>query len=714
MSNIPVNETREILQQLRVLLGQETSQIDAWEKNLLAIERRLNEQILRMAVVGTIKAGKSTLVNALLGQDILRRGAGILTAIITRVRYAPESRVSIWFKSHEVIRDELENAMMILGEAAGVPPPTSFDLQKQTDHEILEAFLENQQLDFAENHESFSQEWILLKSFLKGYDRIKTHIRPKESNILVLEDARLNEHQAFVSMEENAVYMKDVLLQLPFDLPRNFEIADCQGSDSPNPNHFAMVQQYLAQSTIVVYAISTRTGIRQADLTLLRTLKQLNLLEQTLFVANLDFNEHETIKDAQRVLVQITQDLSQWTDNPRLFGISALYQLIISLPEPRSIRMEQHLEIWREAPELLEFHKEQWTSLRECFNDVAHHSASQALIRSEQAHWQYLMSQVQHFIQTLIREMNTDHQQSHEQQSLLDHHSRDISKNLNAFEASLEGALKQLKQQISQDVDQLFSKDTPLTGMIYEFVQNYQLPGSSNHSGDTLIAQMVIMYKTLQRHLMTFIMEDFNAPLIVRLKQFQHSYIEHLSRISAPFFKALKVNDAQLIMKQEWHDLPPLNFPDFKLSMFSSTLNYHTREKMKSFLFLGKALIQQKLHLKEKKLDESDSEGIKARFWKDALIQLKKDALNSLDFDVDNYRENIKYMVLYEGVKQLAETLLEDFRLKVQLSRTDFGKIIQNLQSSRDNTETLLHGLNCVDSQLRKLVLTTQNQTSPD
>ncbi|MBF0350980.1 MAG: dynamin family protein [SAR324 cluster bacterium] len=712
MSNIPVNETREILQQLRVLLGQETSQIDAWEKNLLAIERRLNEQILRMAVVGTIKAGKSTLVNALLGQDILRRGAGILTAIITRVRFAPESRVSIWFKSHEVIRDELENAMMILGEAAGVPPPTSFDLQKQADHEILEAFLDHQQLDFAENHESFSQEWILLKSFLKGYDRIKTHIRPKESNILVLENARLSEHQAFVSMEENAVYMKDVLLQIPFDLPRNFEIADCQGSDSPNPNHFAMVQQYLAQSTVVVYAISTRTGIRQADLILLRTLKQLNLLEQTLFVANLDFNEHETINDAQRVLLQIRKDLSQWTEIPRLFGISALYQLIISLPEPRPVRMEHHLKIWRDTPELLAFHQEQWNNIKECFNDIAHHSASQALIQSEQAHWQYMTARIQNFVQTLIRELNRDHQLSRERQTRLDLHTEDVATVLKAFEASLDGALKQLKQQISQDVDQLFSKDTSLTGMIYDYVKNYQLPESLTHSGDTLIAQMVIMYKTLQRHLMTFIMEDFNAPLIVKLKQYQQSYVEHLSRISSPFFKALNVNDEQLILNQEVHDLPPLHFPDVSLSMFSSTLNYHTKEKMKSFLFLGKALIQQKLHLKEKKVDESDAEGVKSRFWKEALIQLKKDALKSLDFDVDNYRENIKYMVLYEGVKQLAETLLEDFRLKAQLSRTDFGTIIQNLQSSRDNTETLLRGLNCVDSQLSKLVLTAQNQTS--
>lgn len=54
--------------------------------------RRIDQGRLRVAVIGEIKHGKSTLINALLGQDILPAGVTPTTGALVSVRHGPESR----------------------------------------------------------------------------------------------------------------------------------------------------------------------------------------------------------------------------------------------------------------------------------------------------------------------------------------------------------------------------------------------------------------------------------------------------------------------------------------------------------------------------------------------------------------------------------------------------------------------------------------------
>jgi tRNA U34 5-carboxymethylaminomethyl modifying GTPase MnmE/TrmE len=55
------------------------------------IGRRLNQPI-RIALAGTLKAGKSTLVNALVGEDIAPTDATEATRIVTWFRHGPPRR----------------------------------------------------------------------------------------------------------------------------------------------------------------------------------------------------------------------------------------------------------------------------------------------------------------------------------------------------------------------------------------------------------------------------------------------------------------------------------------------------------------------------------------------------------------------------------------------------------------------------------------------
>ena len=57
-----------------------------WEKICLNISHPISDDRVCVAVVGSIKSGKSTFINAFLKGDYLKRGAGVVTSIVTRVR----------------------------------------------------------------------------------------------------------------------------------------------------------------------------------------------------------------------------------------------------------------------------------------------------------------------------------------------------------------------------------------------------------------------------------------------------------------------------------------------------------------------------------------------------------------------------------------------------------------------------------------------------
>ncbi|HYB46167.1 MAG TPA: dynamin family protein [Streptosporangiaceae bacterium] len=71
-------------------------------EQIQALLDRLDAARLRVLVAGEAKRGKSTLINALLGRDVLPSGVTPLTAVATTVRYGDDARAEVVFRDgHE-------------------------------------------------------------------------------------------------------------------------------------------------------------------------------------------------------------------------------------------------------------------------------------------------------------------------------------------------------------------------------------------------------------------------------------------------------------------------------------------------------------------------------------------------------------------------------------------------------------------------------------
>jgi polynucleotide 5'-kinase involved in rRNA processing len=81
-----------------------------WEKTCVALPDQLAKETIRVAIVGAIKSGKSTLLNSLLQGDFLKRGAGVVTSIVTRVRPGDRLKATLYFKSWSEVNQDMEQA----------------------------------------------------------------------------------------------------------------------------------------------------------------------------------------------------------------------------------------------------------------------------------------------------------------------------------------------------------------------------------------------------------------------------------------------------------------------------------------------------------------------------------------------------------------------------------------------------------------------------
>src|SRR3990170_7065969 len=62
------------------------------------LAKKLTEQRFVVAVVGEFKRGKSTFINALLGEELLPVGVVPLTSVVTVVTHGPDQRVEVVYE----------------------------------------------------------------------------------------------------------------------------------------------------------------------------------------------------------------------------------------------------------------------------------------------------------------------------------------------------------------------------------------------------------------------------------------------------------------------------------------------------------------------------------------------------------------------------------------------------------------------------------------
>lgn len=654
---------------------------DGWRKTCASIEKQISEDTFRIAVVGAVKSGKSTFVNSLFHGDYLKRGAGVITSIVTKVRKSETLKADLAFKSVEDVNREMANALALL-PGLGRPGSGEFDIRNDAERKALRSAAEKADRETLLAGNGRDVNVSLMASYLKGYDKTG-EILASGSPVRIYHADDFEKHRDFVSDDSLAVYLKDVNLQINSGrLDGNLEIADCQGSDSPNPLHMVMVQDYLYSAHQIFYVISGRTGVREADIRFLSVIRKMGMADNILFVVNFDIDEHESETGLMRLIEKIREELGLVRPDPELFALSALYNLFKSEKDGLSERDAARLGQWEKDLGLTRLSDSETERLYSGFLDKPARAHGFQVIRS-------LIGRIDTICAGLNRRIAISREVFETGRAAPDDimgRIADHRKKMNQFESlvktTLNGAVADMKRDLANDIDHVFD---PKTGNIVKktvsFVRDYHI--SSDKMNEYLKRErfsdcMDAAFREFRHSLDKYMAENIMPEMMRFAKEEEKKIRDGFDAIAGTFESAL--HDAALEHDKIFEEIgisrvggnagnprrpsgetARRSYAPASARISSETalppvgelMRYGAKVKTEAFMILGISRIAKLLKRLLKKPDR-DKKGEIAAIKKGAA-RMKRDTEQALLFHFKDYRENMKYQHIFKFAEKMAE-----------------------------------------------------------
>ena len=705
-----------------------------WEKTCENLPRQLSEETIRVAIVGPIKSGKSTFLNSIFKGDYVKRGAGVITSIVTRVRRGENLRAKLFFKSWDEVNAEMEQALVLFPSLNWRSENETFDIRQAKERHELKRALSELSADQLITQYSRDVNNVILSSYLKGYDKVNSLVT-MENAVRLYEGDRFSDHKSFVGNETLAVYLKDVLLEISSgNVESNIEIADCQGSDSSNPLHLAMIQDYLLLTHQIIYVVSSRTGLREADIRFLSMIKNMGILENIVFVINFDFSEHETIDDLNSLVNRVREEISMIKPDPDVYTFSALYNLFSAHSKSLSDKDRLRFEQWTADGKFTDLSNREAVLFESFFYDRLTHKRYTLLLKNHTERLGVILSGIIDWIGLNRDVLNQDADTMTGALEKIRSHQQRIDQIKSAIKKTLNGAVAEIKKELQHDTHRFFDGQSGnIAGNLESFIQTYTFsPEKYQDSlkGADFSQTLYLAFQEFKQSIDTYITETINPEVIRFLQARKKRICEYFSALIAPFDTMIEDAYDELngtLGRNELSnggshssDNKPLRL-DTVISAGSvsppplvAAMQYSTKIKTEAIMRLGIYRVMRNVSKLFRKSSSREGEE-KLQALKDSIRRMKRETGKSVVFHLKDYRENLKFRYLFKLAEATADGFAQTVLDRFQAYFSDLSATMERIGTSQNDKAravNILSEMDQISQQLnKKLDLIRKNIT---
>jgi GTPase SAR1 family protein len=684
-----------LLEKAKSIPGMNGQGFAEWERTCNSIPRQLDEEIFRVAVVGSIKSGKSTFVNSLLGRDYLKRGAGVVTSIVTRVRGGDALAAELFFKSWDDINDDINDALVLFPSMSWRSGDDhQFDLRRKQDRLDLDSALGELGSESLIKHGQRTANSVLLSCYLKGYEEIQAAISTEIATQKFISQ-RFADHRRYVADDAFAVYLKDVQLAVTGDrLDANLEIADCQGSDSPNPLHLTMIQDYLVKTHFIIYVISSRTGLRQADIRFLSMIKKMGVMENIIFILNCDFNEHEELADLERVVNTAKEELSSFITAPEVYCLSALYNLFCQGQDDLSEKDRLKYEQWRGYSELVAHTDHEGQLFEATFERKVTRERYALMTRTHLERLWVTLAGVGQWIHVNRDVLSRDSEEARRIIEKITAHTKTVEQLKSMVKSTLNGAVGKIKNEARTEVDRFFDhRSGPLTSALIEHIRGFRF--STNDYERELEATgfktaLYAVFQEFKHYLDTYMAETVNPAVVEFINAQEEKIRSDLSAIAGPYDAMVKealsdyTDTIEKIgitaLREDFGAVDPPDIQSVKANAGLSlppavaSLRYSVKIKTEAVMRFGLyAVVKRFKKLLKKSSDSKRQDAIEA--LKIGVKRMKRETEKSILSLLTDYRESAKFQYLFKLIDLTSDSLYYQLIERFQGCVTDLSEM---------------------------------------
>ncbi|MEE4358271.1 MAG: dynamin family protein [Desulfococcaceae bacterium] len=715
-----VGSMDDLTARYRAASGAEDPVSRNWQKNCENIREQVSEEMLRVAVVGAIKSGKSTFVNSLFKDDYLKRGAGVVTSIVTRIRKGEGLRARLWFKSWDTVNKEMKRSLLLFPAAEWPSEQKDFDIRREEDRQELEKALSSLHRDKLISNDSRSTDSVLLSSYLKGYERVKDIIAEEEVT-LEYSGAEFEKHKDYSGNDDLALWLRDIELEIRApELADKIEIADCQGSDSPNPLHLVMIQNYLLMTHLIVYVISSRTGLRQADIRFLTAIRKMGIMENTLFLVNFDFGDHDSREDLEKLLEKIREEIALICPDPNVFALSALFNLFKEKEKDLSVKDRLRFAHWKGELGLAEYSARETKRFHQLIQQKLTQERYVLLLKNHVERLHVISAGLRHRISLNRDLLQRDASGVGEMLESIRRHQEKTLEIRSMIRSTLDGAVRKIQQTLRTDTDRFFDCQYGICAETIRFLENFHVP-YPEYGKDALTSgfnhMMYMLFQEIRAAVDTFMAENVNPEVIRFLREEEEKIREHFITLAAPY--DVMVQDAlrEYNRSMEAIGISPLEntrmetvLPDtehlreeagVRLPRASSSMNYTATIRSEAVMRLGFfQMIAFFRKIFKKPLPEGEAE---MQALKGGVSRLKKETRHSLLFHFKDFRENIKFQYLFRLTNALADRICDNLCEQFGTYAQDLSKIRDMVSRKQEDKDRILEALEGVENMRQEI-----------
>ncbi len=286
---------------------------------------RLKSPEFPVAFLGAFSAGKSTIINAVLGDDILPQATKSLTAIPTLIRKGQTSKAVISYLT-EAERTELKDLYLEeLSKELRTNPQAYRDLDKLALLGQLGSDIEQQRAQYGSfNKQKFFDE---LKALIEGWDKLSG--ATKEITLDELPNYVTEDYADVLFVNQAEVYLADV------SIPDNVVLVDLPGLGVVNPRHRKVTKTYVENDAkAFVIAMKVFHLLEGEEIELLAEIhsQRKRVLQRAFWVINQwDVLSARQKKEEQANFDQKIEHYGFQIAKDRVFKVSALNYLLLKL-----------------------------------------------------------------------------------------------------------------------------------------------------------------------------------------------------------------------------------------------------------------------------------------------------------------------------------------------------------------------------------------------
>ncbi|MEA3332339.1 MAG: dynamin family protein [Pseudomonadota bacterium] len=684
----------KILSELETDWPQSNSHLQRWRQTLTTLNGLRSSFSLPVSCIGPVKSGKSTLINTLAGADLLPTGAGITTSFPTTVSAGKSFSAHIELQPEAIINEMFTQAVnLIFSDDLDDRQPSLFN---PADRLQIDDLLNNYQHHGKQltRHGIFNESYRLLRNLINGAEKVAEHYHHQQLDFTI-NDPEDQRYRLFIRDETLSPYLLGISIKAPLKLlPPYLALRDLPGLDTPNPSHQSIIVQQLSESPALIYVISSRIGLRQADYQLLEHLRELGLEERLLFVINLDLDEHQNKNELEAMIKRCSDELSELGFRQPLYAFSAL-ALFWSKPEilnrlnPTS---QQRFARWQEESEKLAISSQGEKHFLTRLFDLGSNQATTALLQHSEKRLQQIVDSTQRLIKNQLARLSgkddalsSDLNQHHANRHKVDAVLKETKRIINGICSDVE---KQSYAKIRSWLDDKGAES--LSNYLSRIIDSYQpplelLPKKSRNP--------LTPIKIIDNHFQLTIPPQLRERVVVETLSFMtslHAEInEQLLNGCAPLFIICE----NFIGKKGIEDLAlPIKIggeiPEFTLSSEAEE-RFAIVDKIQALvLLLSKKIIRSR---RRRPLGEEYAQ------------QLKKATLKELPRWLTNYREQLKYAFLRHHIKECRELVNTFFIDLLASTEMALEHSEQLTGDSRLTTTRKIEDLKKVEALLEKL-----------